>query len=170
MNKRLRQYWLFLLSFFLYRDWCGLTVWKCHPSLEKGCQWFFLRVKKKKRRAMAVVQAELSLPTHQLITESPTRWGSRQKMTERVLEQEKAKAHVLGSKKKSGHLVFTWKDIVVLESVNKSCATTARFHWHPVWRGLFQRLLHQTRSLSPTARGGRHWAHTKKEKKHTGVP
>lgn len=48
-----------------------------------------------KKREMAVAQAELSLPT-----ESPTRWGSRQKMIERVLEQEKAIALVLGSEKK----------------------------------------------------------------------
>lgn len=32
-----------------------------------------------KRREMGEVQAELGLPPHQLITESPTRWGSRQK-------------------------------------------------------------------------------------------
>ena len=72
-----------------------------------------------KRREMAVVQAELSLPTHQLITESPTRWGSRQKMIERVLKQEKAIVNVLGSEKKSRHLVSTWQDIDILESVNK---------------------------------------------------
>lgn len=74
----------------------------------------------KKRRDLAEVQTELGLPTHQLITETPTRWGSRQKMIQRVLEQEKAIAHVLGSDKKSRHLVPTWQDIDVLESVNKA--------------------------------------------------
>lgn len=34
----------------------------------------------KKRRDMTEVQAELGLPTHQLVTESLTRWCSRQKM------------------------------------------------------------------------------------------
>ncbi|KAM3850215.1 E3 SUMO-protein ligase ZBED1-like [Diretmus argenteus] len=55
-----------------------------------------------------------------LITESPTRWRSRQAMIERVLEQEKAIAHVLGSDKKCRHLMLTWQDLEVLESVNKA--------------------------------------------------
>ncbi|KAM3842884.1 E3 SUMO-protein ligase ZBED1-like [Diretmus argenteus] len=55
-----------------------------------------------------------------LITESPTRWGSRQAMIERVLEQEKAIARVLGSDKKCRHLILTWQDLEVLESVNKA--------------------------------------------------
>lgn len=49
----------------------------------------------KKRKDMTEVQAELGLPTHQLVTESPTRWGSRQKMIERFLEQEKAVVRIL---------------------------------------------------------------------------
>lgn len=44
----------------------------------------------KKRRELGEVQAELGLLTHQLVTESPTRWGSRKKMIERFLEQEKS--------------------------------------------------------------------------------
>lgn len=74
----------------------------------------------KRRRELAAVQTELGLPVHQLITESPTRWGSRQAMIERVLEQEKAIARVLGSDKKCRHLVPTWQDLEVLESVNKA--------------------------------------------------
>uniref|UniRef100_A0AAV2L8G7 Annexin n=1 Tax=Knipowitschia caucasica TaxID=637954 RepID=A0AAV2L8G7_KNICA len=46
---------------------------------------------------MTEVQAELGLPQHLLISESPTRWGSRQKMIERFLEQEKAITRVLGT-------------------------------------------------------------------------
>ncbi|XP_029610866.1 zinc finger BED domain-containing protein 4-like isoform X2 [Salmo trutta] len=65
---------------------------------------------RKKRRDLSVAQAELSLPTHQLITEAPTRWGSRQKMIERILEQEKAITWVLGSEKKSRHLVPNYQD------------------------------------------------------------
>lgn len=68
----------------------------------------------KKRRDMTEVQAELGLPTHQLVTESSTRWGWRQKMIERFLEQENARVHVLGSDKKSRHLVPTWQDLCVL--------------------------------------------------------
>ncbi|XP_038591229.1 E3 SUMO-protein ligase ZBED1-like [Micropterus salmoides] len=74
----------------------------------------------KKRRELGVAQSELGLPPHQLTTESPTRWGSRQKMIERFLEQEKAIARVLGSDVKSRHLVPSWQDIEVLESVNKA--------------------------------------------------
>lgn len=74
----------------------------------------------KKRRELGVAQSELGLPPHQLTTESHTRWGSRQKMIERFLEQEKAIARVLGSDVKSRHLVPSWQDIEVLESVNKA--------------------------------------------------
>nr|XP_054591852.1 E3 SUMO-protein ligase ZBED1-like [Nothobranchius furzeri] len=74
----------------------------------------------KKRRELGLAQSELGLPPHQLIVESPTRWGSRQKMIERFLEQEKAIARVLGSEVKSRHLVPSWQDIEVLESVNKA--------------------------------------------------
>lgn len=59
----------------------------------------------KKRRELGVAQSELGLPPHQLTTGSPTRWGSRQKMIERFLEQEKAISCVLGSDVKSRHLM-----------------------------------------------------------------
>nr|XP_054592253.1 E3 SUMO-protein ligase ZBED1-like [Nothobranchius furzeri] len=72
------------------------------------------------RRDMTEVQAELGLPQHLLISESPTRWGSRQKMIERFLEQEKAITRVLGADKKTRHLVPTWQDLEVLEATNKA--------------------------------------------------
>ncbi|KAF3858811.1 hypothetical protein F7725_012012, partial [Dissostichus mawsoni] len=81
----------------------------------------------KKRRDMSEVQAELGLPTHQPLTESPTRWGSRQRMIERFLEQEKALVRVLGSDKKSRHLVPTWQDLDVLESINKAVKPLQEF-------------------------------------------
>lgn len=81
----------------------------------------------KKKRALADAQAELNLPSHQMITESPTRWGSRQKMIERVLEQEKAISQVLGADKKTRHLVPTWQDIDVLESVSKALSPLMEF-------------------------------------------
>ncbi|KAJ4946777.1 hypothetical protein JOQ06_008823 [Pogonophryne albipinna] len=62
-----------------------------------------------------------------LITESPTRWGSRQRMIERFLEQEKALVRVLGSDKKSRHLVPTWQDLDVLESINKAVKPLQEF-------------------------------------------
>ncbi|KAI3355862.1 hypothetical protein L3Q82_004415 [Scortum barcoo] len=74
----------------------------------------------KRRRELTAVQAELGLPVHQLITESPTRWGSRQAMIQRVLEQERAISRVLGSDKKCRYLLPTWQDVEVLEPVNKA--------------------------------------------------
>ncbi|KAE8575740.1 hypothetical protein XENTR_v10003928 [Xenopus tropicalis] len=73
----------------------------------------------KKRREMAKVQNELGLPKHQLTTETPTRWGSRQMMIQRVLEQERAINQVLAADKKSRHLILRWQDVEVLEAVNK---------------------------------------------------
>ncbi len=71
-------------------------------------------------RVLAEVQIQLGLPAHQLITESATRWGSRQQMIERFLEQEAAITKALSADKKSMHLVPTWQDIEVLESIQKA--------------------------------------------------
>lgn len=57
----------------------------------------------KRKRDLAKAQAVLGLPPHQLITETPTRWGSRQMMIERFLEQEKALSQVLLADKKVRH-------------------------------------------------------------------
>ncbi|XP_039544447.1 E3 SUMO-protein ligase ZBED1-like isoform X2 [Pimephales promelas] len=76
----------------------------------------------KKKKALADAQEQLKLPQHKLITESPTRWGSRQRMIERFLEQEKAIRHVLTADKKHRHLVPTWQDVEVLEAVSKVLA------------------------------------------------
>lgn len=73
----------------------------------------------KKRRDLAIVQNDLGLPKHVLTTEMPTRWGSRQMMIKRVLEQERAISQVLKADKKSRHLVLSWQDVDVLEAVNK---------------------------------------------------
>ncbi len=48
----------------------------------------------KKKRDLATAQEELKLPRHKMVTESPTRWGSRQKMVARVIEQHKAISQV----------------------------------------------------------------------------
>ncbi|XP_073714924.1 E3 SUMO-protein ligase ZBED1-like [Misgurnus anguillicaudatus] len=72
----------------------------------------------KKKNALSEVQKQLNLPEHSLVTECPTRWGSRQKMIERVLEQSKALSQVLSEDRKTRHLVPTWQDTEVLESIN----------------------------------------------------
>ncbi|XDV20661.1 hypothetical protein PO909_025953 [Leuciscus waleckii] len=61
------------------------------------------------RRELAKAQADQNppLPPHQLITETPTRWGSMQKKTR--------------------HLVPTWQDMDVLESMNKALSPLKEF-------------------------------------------
>ncbi|XP_028434908.1 zinc finger BED domain-containing protein 1-like [Perca flavescens] len=77
----------------------------------------------KRRRDLATAQQELNLPAHQLISESPTRWGSREKM----IEQEQAISQVLAADKKTQHLVLTWQDLEVLESVHKALKPLLEF-------------------------------------------
>lgn len=83
----------------------------------------------KRRRELAKAQADQNppLPPHQLITETPTRWGSMQAMVERVIEQEKALSQVLRADKKTRHLVPTWQDMDVLESMNKALSSLKEF-------------------------------------------
>lgn len=81
----------------------------------------------KKKSALSKAQERLHLPTHQLVTESPTRWGSRQKMVARVLEQQKAITEVLSSDKNNRHLIPTWQDIDVLESMHAALTPLLEF-------------------------------------------
>ena len=80
-----------------------------------------------RKRRLKQAQHELNLPEHSLITESPTRWGSRQKMIGRVLEQSKALSQVLSKDKKTRHLVPTWQDTDVLESINNALGPLQEF-------------------------------------------
>ncbi|XP_061636646.1 E3 SUMO-protein ligase ZBED1-like isoform X1 [Phyllopteryx taeniolatus] len=74
----------------------------------------------KARRALEKAQKDLNLPTHSLLSECQTRWGSRQMMISRILEQQQAITQVLSMDKKMHHLTPTWQDIDVLESVSRS--------------------------------------------------
>ncbi|XP_038163162.1 E3 SUMO-protein ligase ZBED1-like [Cyprinodon tularosa] len=74
----------------------------------------------KKKAAMAEAQRELKLPEHSLITECPTRWGSKEMMIARVLEQLKAITQVLSGDRYARSLIPTWQDIEVLESIHKA--------------------------------------------------
>ncbi|XP_038561459.1 E3 SUMO-protein ligase ZBED1-like [Micropterus salmoides] len=73
----------------------------------------------KARCALEKAQKELNLPSHSLVSECQTRLGSRQMMISRILEQQKALTQVLYADKKAQHLIPTWQDIDVLESVSK---------------------------------------------------
>lgn len=81
----------------------------------------------KKKKELAAAQKELDLPKHRLITESPTRWGSRHAMIARVLEQEKAISKVLSADRKTRHLAPSWQDIEVLESIDKALNPLVEF-------------------------------------------
>ena len=72
----------------------------------------------KKKRELNEAQREYGLPEHSLVTDCQTRWGSTQKMISQVLEQEKAIRKVLGGDRKTSHLVPTWQDLDVLQSIN----------------------------------------------------
>lgn len=69
----------------------------------------------KKWRDLGFAQDKLGLPKHMLTAETPTRWGSRQKMIERVLEHDSAISQVLKADRKCRHLVLSWQDVDVLE-------------------------------------------------------
>ncbi|XP_041841996.1 E3 SUMO-protein ligase ZBED1-like [Melanotaenia boesemani] len=81
----------------------------------------------RRKRELAQAQKELKLPEHGLKTECPTRWGSRQAMIARVLEQQRAISQVLSSDRKSRHLIPTWQDTDVLEAINKALQPLIEF-------------------------------------------
>lgn len=62
------------------------------------------------------------LPTykHQLITESPTRWGSCHAMIARVPKEEKAISKMFSADRKTRHLAPLWQDIKFLESIHNA--------------------------------------------------
>ncbi|XP_059366328.1 zinc finger BED domain-containing protein 4-like [Carassius carassius] len=81
----------------------------------------------KKRVALREAQRELNLPEHAMVTDCATRWGSSQKMIERVLEQQSALSKVLSADRKVRHLLPSWQDLEVLESVNKALSPLQDF-------------------------------------------
>ena len=56
----------------------------------------------KKRRDLAKFQLDHGLPQHSLVTDYCTRWGSKQRLISRILEQEAA---ILGLDRKCTHLI-----------------------------------------------------------------
>ncbi|CAM4685940.1 unnamed protein product [Leuciscus chuanchicus] len=81
----------------------------------------------KKRVALREAQRELDLPEHAMVTDCSTRWGSTQKMIGRVLEQKSALSKVLSTDRKVRHLLPSWQDLEVLESVNKALSPLQDF-------------------------------------------
>ena len=81
----------------------------------------------KKKRDLGKAQVKLGLPQHSLVTECATRWGSKQKMLERILEQEAAIRQVLSGDRKTAHLIPKWQDVEVMESVQAAIGPLADF-------------------------------------------
>ncbi|XP_073319674.1 E3 SUMO-protein ligase ZBED1-like [Pagrus major] len=80
-----------------------------------------------RRRDLRKAQSDANLPQHSLILDVATRWGTKQKMVERVLEQLPAIRHVLVQDRKHSHLNPTWQDVSVLESINAAMKPLAEF-------------------------------------------
>ncbi|XP_019858606.1 PREDICTED: zinc finger BED domain-containing protein 1-like [Amphimedon queenslandica] len=81
----------------------------------------------KKKRDLRKAQVDHNLPEHSLINDCDTRWGSQQRMIGRILEQEKAVRQVLGSDRKTTHLIPNWQDLDVMESLDKVLSPLAEF-------------------------------------------
>ena len=58
-----------------------------------------------------------NLPKHKLKADVKTRWGSMFDMINRIKEQQEPIIIVLASDRRTAHLVPTWQDMDVLESV-----------------------------------------------------
>jgi len=81
----------------------------------------------KKKRDLSEAQVLLELPQHSLVSDCVTRWGSQQLMIARILEQESAIRQVLASDRRCSHLLPTWQDIEVLQSINDVLSPLAEF-------------------------------------------
>ena len=71
----------------------------------------------KKQRDLGVAQEQKGLPGHKLKVDVVTRWGSSYKMVERLIEQMEAVRVVLASDRKASHLIPSWQDCDVLDSI-----------------------------------------------------
>uniref|UniRef100_A0A3P9IHA7 HAT C-terminal dimerisation domain-containing protein n=1 Tax=Oryzias latipes TaxID=8090 RepID=A0A3P9IHA7_ORYLA len=79
-----------------------------------------------KKKKLQKEQVEHNLPQHGLVLVSCA-WGTKQKMVARILEQIPAIRRVLMDDRRSQHLIPTWQDIEVLESINAALKKVADF-------------------------------------------
>ena len=69
---------------------------------------------------MKDTQVQKNLPQKKLKGDVRTRWGSKVNMIERIVEQQDAIRVVLGQDRKTSHLLPTWQDLDVLQSILKA--------------------------------------------------
>ena len=74
----------------------------------------------KRQRDLKEAQTQKNLPEKKLKGDVVTRWGSKVEMMERIIEQQDVIRLVLSQGRKVSHLVPTWQDFDVLESVIKA--------------------------------------------------
>ena len=71
----------------------------------------------KRQKELREAQRQKNLPEKKLKGDVVTRWGSKVEMMQRIMEQQDAIRIVLSQDRKVSHLVPTWQDFHVLESV-----------------------------------------------------
>ena len=71
----------------------------------------------KRQRDLKEIQQQKDLPLKKLKGDVCTRWGSKADMIERIIEQQDAIRVVLGQDRKVSHLIPSWQDFDVLQSV-----------------------------------------------------
>ena len=81
----------------------------------------------KKKRDLTKAQSDLGVPQHSLVTDCSTCWGSQLKMIDRILEQEACIRQVLTVERKNAHLIPTWQDLDVLESMKAALGQLDNF-------------------------------------------
>jgi len=69
-----------------------------------------------KKRKQELTKVQLNISVDQ-VSDCPTRWGSMGKMVSRILQQKEAIRLALTT---TSHLSPTWKDVDVLESIDKA--------------------------------------------------
>ena len=77
-----------------------------------------------KRNSLTEALVAKELPHHTLVTAHPTRWGS---LISRIFEQDAAIRMILSDDRKTTHLIQTWQDTMVLESLNAALSPVAEF-------------------------------------------
>ena len=71
----------------------------------------------KRQKELREAQQQKNLPEKKLKGDVVTRWGSKVEMMQRIMEQQDAIHIVLSQDRKVSHLVPTWQDFDILESV-----------------------------------------------------
>jgi len=72
----------------------------------------------KKQRDLTTAQEQKGLPIHKLKADVGTRWGLFYEMVERLIEQMEAVRIVLASDRKTMHLIRSWQDCDILDSIS----------------------------------------------------